>query len=129
MRRILASAVAVLALAAASSAWGASTTCKNAIAWQSARKAVGTYATIKGRVAGTKYASWSNGSPTFVDVGVAYPSSRRFTIVIWGENRARFGAPEAKYRNHVLCIRGLVTSYNGVPEIEATSPGQISIVG
>ena len=129
MRRVLASVVAVLALAAAGSAWGASPTCKNAIAWQSARKAIGTYATIKGRVAGAKYASWSNGSPTFVDLGVAYPSSRRFTIVIWGENRARFGAPETKYWNHVLCVKGLVTTYNGIPQIEAMSPGQIAIVG
>ena len=126
---MLASTVAVLALAAASSAWGASTTCKNAIAWQSARKAVGTYATIKGRVAGAKYASWSNGSPTFVDLGVAYPSARRFTIVIWGENRARFGAPENRYRNRTLCVRGYVDTYNGIPEIEATTPTQISIVG
>jgi len=47
--------------------------------------------------------------------------------VIWIENRARFGAPELRYRGHTVCVRGLVDSYDGIPEIEATSPGQIAV--
>jgi DNA/RNA endonuclease YhcR with UshA esterase domain len=80
-------------------------------------------------VAGTKYASSSNGSPTFLNLGVDYPSSRRFTVVIWGRNRSRFGAPERRYRGRTICVRGHVDTYRGIPEIEARSPSQIRIVG
>lgn len=102
--------------------------CRGAVAWQNARHYVGRYATVKGPVAGTKFAARSNGSPTFLDIGVEYPNPRRFTVVIWIENRRRFGAPERRYLGHVLCVRGIVQSYRGVPEIEATSPSQIAVL-
>jgi hypothetical protein len=88
---------------------------------------IGRVATIRGRVAGTRYASSSNGAPTFLNLGVDYPSERRVTVVIWGENRGRFGAPEVRYRHRTICVRGLVTTYAGVPQIEATSPAQIFV--
>lgn len=88
---------------------------------------IGRVATVRGPVAGTRYASSSNGSPTFLNVGVDYPSARRFTVVIWGRNRSRFGAPERRYRGRRICVRGLVESYRGIPEIEARSPAQIAI--
>jgi len=31
---------------------------------------IGRYATIRGYIAGTKYASYSDGSPTYLDMGV-----------------------------------------------------------
>jgi hypothetical protein len=89
---------------------------------------IGRVATIRGRVAGTHYASSSNGSPTFLNLGADYPSQRRITVVIWSENRARFGVPEQRYRGRMICVRGFVDTYAGVPEIEATSPSQIFIV-
>jgi DNA/RNA endonuclease YhcR with UshA esterase domain len=104
-----------------------SASCAGAVGWQNARHVVGRTGTIRGRVAGTKYASSSNGSPTFLDLGVAYPSPRRFTVVIWGRNRARFGAPERRYRGRTICVRGFVSTYRGLPQIEATSPSQIAI--
>jgi hypothetical protein len=72
---------------------------------------------IRGPVAGTYYAVASNGSPTFLNLGVDYPNPRRTTIVIWRENRAAFGAPERRYRGHTVCVRGRVDLYRGVPEI------------
>jgi DNA/RNA endonuclease YhcR with UshA esterase domain len=89
---------------------------------------IGRVATIRGRVAGTRYASTSNGSPTFLNLGVDYPSSRRFTVVIWGRNRGRFGTPERRYRGRTICVRGRVETYRGIPEIEASSPSQIFVV-
>jgi hypothetical protein len=65
--------------------------------------------------------------PHLVGCCAAYPSPRRVQVVIWIENRARFGAPELRYRGHTVCVRGLVDSYDGIPEIEATSPGQIAV--
>jgi hypothetical protein len=102
-------------------------TCAGAVDWQNARRLIGRVATVRGYVAGTKYAASSNGSPTFLNLGVDYPSSRRFTVVIWQENRSRFGRPESRYRSRTICVRGYVTTYAGVPEIEASSPSQIAI--
>jgi hypothetical protein len=81
-----------------------------------------------GPVASTHFASTSNGSPTFLNLGVAYPNPRRVQVVIWIENRAAFGQPEARYRRHTICARGSVSMYDGVPEIIARTPRQIQIV-
>jgi hypothetical protein len=103
-----------------------SASCTGAVSWDQASRYVGRTATIRGRVAGTKYASYSNGAPTFLNVGVDYPSSRRFTVVIWGRNRGNFRTPESTYRGRTICVRGLVRAYQGLPQIHATSPTQIA---
>ena len=90
---------------------------------------VGRYTAVKGRVAGTKYAYSSNLSPTFLNIGVDYPSSRRVTAVIWRENRARFGRPEVRYRGRTVCVRGYVYTYGGAVSIELESPAQITVMG
>jgi hypothetical protein len=89
---------------------------------------VGRVATIQGRVAGTRFAASSNGSPTFLNLGVDYPNPSRFTVLIWIENRSAFGRPEVRYRGHTICVHGLVSSYQGVPEIVARSVSQISVI-
>ena len=104
-----------------------SSLCAGAVSWQTAKTVVGRYATVKGRVAGSKFASASNGSPTFLNLGVDYPSAKRFTVVIWMKNRDKFGVPEARYKGHTICVHGYVDSYRGVPEIEATDPSQIFV--
>jgi hypothetical protein len=139
VKRLTASVLAALALGAAgtaaagqnasASASGRLASCAGSIGWQTARQKIGSTATVKGRVAGTKYASYSSGSPTFLNVGVDYPSSRRFVVVIWGTNRGRFGAPENRYKGRMICVRGTITTYGGVAQITATSPTQIFIAG
>lgn len=106
----------------------ASLTCSGAVSWQRASSLVGRVATIQGRVAGTRYAASSNGSPTFLNLGVDYPSPSRFTVLIWIENRSAFGRPEVRYRGHTICVHGLVSRYQGVPEIVARSVSQIGII-
>ncbi len=103
-------------------------TCRGATSWQRASTVVGRVATIQGRVAGTRYAASTSGSPTFLNVGVDYPNPNRLTVLIWGENRAAFGRPEVRYRGRSVCVRGLVQNYRGVPEIVARSTSQITIV-
>jgi hypothetical protein len=88
---------------------------------------IGKIATVKGPVRGTKYASGSNGSPTFLNLGHDYPSPNRVQIVIWIEDRGKFGTPERRYYGRTICVRGLIASYRGVPEIIARSPGQIAV--
>jgi hypothetical protein len=74
------------------------------------------------------YASSSNGAPTFLNLGNNYPNMNRFTVVIWGRNRSSFGTPELRYRGRTICVRGRVSAYAGVPQIEATSPSQIGVL-
>ena len=100
--------------------------CAGAVNWDKASRYVGRVATVRGRVAGTRYVSYSNGAPTFLNIGVDYPSARRFTVVIWGRSRGNFGAPESTYRGRTICVRGLVRSYEGLPQIHASSPNQIT---
>jgi hypothetical protein len=102
-------------------------TCKGAVTWNRAASLEGTVATLTGRVASSKFAVSSNGSPTFLDVGNAYPSTNRLSLVIWIENRSAFGRPESKYRGRTVCVRGLVSDYNGSPEIILRSLSQITI--
>jgi hypothetical protein len=100
--------------------------CAGAISWSQAKAHIGRVKTVRGRVAGAFYASSSNGSPTFFNLGADYPSSRRFTVVIWGRDRHRFGAPERRYARRTICVRGLIRSYDGVAEVFATSPSKVA---
>ena len=56
--------------------------CPEAMAWDQAIQNVGERATVQGPVVGTRYASGSNGQPTFLNVGKDYPDRDRFTVVI-----------------------------------------------
>jgi len=128
-RRALAWLVVTLLLVPATTAGAEATqapmSCAGAVSWKQARKHVGRVVTVKGPVVDTYFASSSNGRPTFLNIGVAYPNNRRFTIVIWGEHRSRFGSPERRYYRRTVCVRGLVEMYNGAPEIQLGSPSRI----
>lgn len=100
-----------------------------AIQWSHASDHVGEVVMVYGRVMSTKYASSSNGSPTFLDLGATYPDRDRVTITIWGRNRSAFSsAPEMFYRGKTLCVKGEVYLYNGVCNIEVSSPSQIAVL-
>lgn len=130
MGRFLAFSLALAAVVApigSSASSAASATCRGAVSWTAAKSVVGRVATVKGPVVDAYYARSSNGSPTFLNLGRRYPSPGRFTIVIWSENRSRFGTPERRYRGRTICVRGRVSTYNGVPQVEAVSPAQIAV--
>ena len=100
-----------------------------AISWQQASNHIGEVVKIFGPVKSTKYASTSNGSPTFLDLGATYPNTSRVTITIWGRNRSAFSnAPEKLYSGKTLCVTGEVYLYKGVCNIEVTSPSQITVL-
>jgi len=91
-----------------------------------AAKHIGDQATVCGNVASTRYASSTRGEPTFLNLEKPYPK-QVFTVVIWGRNRAKFGTPEAEYRNKRICVTGTIEDYRGVPQVEARQPSQITI--
>lgn len=90
-----------------------------------ARDHIGEHATVCGKVVSSRYASSTRGQPTFLDLDKPYPS-KLFTILIWGENRAKFGAPENEYRDKRVCATGVITEYRGAPEIVVSAPSQLS---
>jgi len=98
----------------------------NAISCYEGKDHVGERIAVYGTVVSTKYASESNGKPTFLNMCYAHPNPDRFTVVIWEENRGKFPQPPEDYYNgKTIYVSGLIVLYNGVPEIEVTSPSQI----
>ena len=91
-----------------------------------AKDHVGQRATVCGTVASARYAEKSKAQPNFLNLDEPYPK-QIFTILIWGDDRSKFGAPEDKYLNTRLCATGLIKLYRGVPEIEASDPSQIEV--
>jgi hypothetical protein len=97
-----------------------------AISWDKAKDHIGDRATVCGPVAGTKYGATSRGRPTWLNIGKDYPSSERFVVIIWGENRGNFPQPpESYYNGKTICVTGLIQEYEGIAQIEVTAPGQI----
>jgi DNA/RNA endonuclease YhcR with UshA esterase domain len=85
---------------------------------------VGEKVTVCGYVASTRYLSSSRSKPTFLNFSKPYPDED-FTVVIWPEDRAKFGEPESKYLHKNICVVGEITLYRGGPQITARNPSQI----
>src|SRR5262245_57921158 len=81
-------------------------------------------ATVCGLVVSRKHDESSHRSPTFLDLDHPRPQ-QPFTIVIWGPDPAKVGAPEAAYAGKRVCVTGTIQAYRGTPEIVATDPVQI----
>jgi hypothetical protein len=96
----------------------------NKITAAEAKDHVGEIRTVCGKVVSTHYASGSKGQSTFLNLDEPYPKEV-FTILIWGNDRAKFGTPETKYKDAKVCVTGKITSHREKPEIIATEPSQI----
>jgi len=96
------------------------------ISWNEAKNHIGERITVCGPVVDGTWASGSSGKPTFLNLGEPYPDPDRFTVVIWIDNRGNFPqAPEDYYLGKTICVTGLITEYNGIPEIEVSYPSEI----
>jgi hypothetical protein len=91
-----------------------------------AKDHIGERANICGRVASARYAATTRGKPTFLNLDKPYPN-QVFTVLIWGENRDKFGTPEEKYRDKEVCVTGTITQYRGEPEVVVNDPQSIEI--
>lgn len=91
-----------------------------------AKEHFGETATVCGEVVSTRYADSTKGQPTFLNLDKPFPN-QVFTIVVWGSNRSKFGAPENDYKGKRICVTGKITAYAGVPEIVVDEPKQIRI--
>lgn len=96
--------------------------CPEAISAEHAIEYVGEIRTVQGKVVDSKFASGSSGEPTFLNLCYPYGDSRRFTALIWGEDRQEFidcvgGLPEVVLLNREICVKGLIELYDGIPQI------------
>ncbi|SRR6266852_5433177 len=106
--------------------WAALGHAQTSISAVDAKNHVGEKATVCGNVASTHYATRSRGNPTFINLDKPYPN-QIFTVLIWGNDRAKFGNPEQTYSDKHICATGKISVYRGVPEIIAYDPSQISV--
>ena len=91
-----------------------------------AKNHVGEMATVCGKVVSTHFASGSKGQPTFLNLDEPYPK-QIFTIVIWGNDRSKFGEPDKAYRDKRVCVTGRITNFRGTPEVAASDSAEIKV--
>ena len=98
------------------------------LSWEDAIDHVGEIVTICGPVAGTYWASSSNGKPTFINVGRDYPAPDRFVVLIWDDYRSTFSQPPEEYfLGKMICVTGLIREYDGCAEVVISDPEQIKV--
>src|ERR1700758_171961 len=103
-----------------------SVSAQNKLTAAQAKEHFGQTTTVCGEVVSTSYADASKGHPTFLNLDKRYPN-QIFTVVIWGENRTKFGKPEEDYKGKRICASGKITAYAGKPEIVVSDPKQIQV--
>jgi hypothetical protein len=103
-----------------------SVSAQNKLTAAQAKDHFGQTATVCGEVVTSSYADSSKGHPTFLNLDKPYPN-QIFTVVIWGENRTKFGKPEEDYKGKRICVSGKITAYAGKPEIVVSDPKQMTV--
>src|SRR2546425_11283820 len=68
---------------------------------------VGKTATVCGVVASARYASNLRMQPTFLNLDEPYPN-QIFTVVIFGDDRPKFGTPEKSLQGKRICVTGVI---------------------
>ena len=86
---------------------------------------VGETATVCGVVASAKFDANLQSQPTFLDFAKPYPG-QVFTAVIFGADRAKFGAPETALRGKRVCVTGKIQQLHDLPEIILSDPKQLT---
>ena len=98
------------------------------IAAKDANKHIGEVQTVCDIVASSKLSSQSKKQPTFINLDQPFPN-QIFTIVIWGTDRSKFPEPpEDYYMGKKICVKGMIKSFRGKPEIIVNDPSQITIM-
>ena len=99
------------------------------IGWDEAKSHEGETVTVVGKVVGTKYASDTNGKPTFLNIGLDYPDPDRFSVVIWDDSRKNFSKdPESYYLNKTVAVTGDLYLREGVVNMKIDDESDIEII-
>ena len=78
---------------------------------------------VRGIIKGIRYLQSANGSPTFLNLGRAYPQ-QFLTIVFFQDARTKLGyiPTQEKDLNSVAVVTGKLTNFNGRLQIVITNP-------
>lgn len=88
------------------------------IAWNEAANHVGTSQRVCGPLSGIG----SSEDDVFLNLGREYPDPARFTIVLWD-----VGGVQAPPSGATLCASGVISTYEGVAQMELRSVGAVEI--
>jgi DNA/RNA endonuclease YhcR with UshA esterase domain len=91
---------------------------------EEANNHVGESACVCGFVASSHYAPNSKSQRTFLNLDKPYPN-QRFTAVIFGDDRSKFGEPERTFQGKHVCVTGEIQLYRQKPEIIVHDPEQL----
>lgn len=92
-----------------------------------AAKKIGDSIEVCGKIYGGRFFETSNGSPTLLNMGAAYPSSP-LTIMIPGKVRSQLGyVPEQQLKDKNVCVQGRVILFKDKPEIIVYSISQLQV--
>jgi micrococcal nuclease len=101
--------------------------CQTTIKLEDIAKHVGDSVKVCGTVYGGIFLSRAKETPTFLNVGAAYPNNP-LTLVIWADTRATFAtAPETMYKDKAICVTGKVELYKDKPQIVIYNKEQVVI--
>lgn len=93
---------------------------------QQAQEFVGYEGTVCGKVDDAKYAANSEGEPTMLYMGGAFPK-HAFSARIWGKNRAEFDPAPETLVGKLVCVSGEIRSANQRAEVILSSPRDMQV--
>nr|WP_089153115.1 hypothetical protein [Stenotrophomonas pictorum] len=81
---------------------------------------------VCGKVEKARYAEGSEGQPTFLHMGGAFPR-HTFSARIAGANRGKFGFPLESLEGKTVCVIGKIQRDASRAEIEVTAPSGLKL--
>jgi len=100
--------------------------CQTEIKLEDVSKHINDSVKVCGKVAGIRFLENSEGQPTFINMGAAYPK-QLLTVVIWGIVRSKFEKmPEDLFLDKEICVIGKIELYKEKPQIVIAEPKQIT---
>ena len=91
-----------------------------------APRSVGKDGMVCGKVEKARYAEGSEGQPTFLYMGGAFPR-HTFSARIAGENRGKFSFPLETLEGKTVCVIGKIQRDASRAEIEVSSPAGLKL--
>ena len=89
---------------------------------------IGDSVKVRGKIFGVRYLKNAKNTPTFINLGAAYPN-QLLTVVIWGDVRNMLGyKPEEQFAKGFATVYGKIESYKGKLQILIKNPEQLLIL-
>lgn len=90
-------------------------------------KHVGDSVKVCGKVYSVRYLEQSRNSPTFINIGGAYPN-QLLTVVIWSDVRKQFEkTPEELFKDKEVCVTGKVELFKGKEQVVIRLKDQLGL--